>query len=168
MGHPSEYEKFEVPPLRSHAVYGNLLGDGLIERLDMYRRRNAKGLAAISPTRETEESRRAVVFCDARMGDRLTGHEGIVHGGILSLIFDEIMGWAYEVVRSDERIPAFTANLTVNYRRPVESGKTTRVKAFYEKTEGRKVYISSRMESMDSSSVYADATSVFVVVNSHL
>lgn len=176
----SDYDKFEIPPLRSHAIYGSLLGDGLIESLEIYRKRGVKKKnrtdsstsSSSSSSRQQPSGSAAVVVCDVRIGGRLTGHEGIVHGGIISLLFDEVMGWAYEFSTHGQLaarlVPAFTANLTLNFRSPVEAGVATRVLAFYEKTEGRKVYISGRMESTDGSVVYADATSVFVVMNSRL
>jgi hypothetical protein len=34
-----------------------------------------------------------------RVRGKLNGHGGIVHGRVLSLLFDEVMGWAYECLR---------------------------------------------------------------------
>ena len=42
-----------------------------------------------------------------------------MHGGLLSLLFDEAMGWAYECLRlrdwDDDRINGTTAAVTVNH-----------------------------------------------------
>jgi hypothetical protein len=66
-------------------------------------------------------------WLSVRVGGKLNDHGGIVHGGVLSLLFNEAMGWAYECLhlcsRDENRIngpsppvtttAAVTANLTV-------------------------------------------------------
>lgn len=47
------------------------------------------------------------------------GYEGMVHGGIISALFDELLGWA--VVMQTGRM-CFTAELTVRYIKPIRLG----------------------------------------------
>lgn len=39
-----------------------------------------------------------IVLATFKLGSKLKGHSGIVHGGIISLLFDDCMGFAYEAV----------------------------------------------------------------------
>ena len=53
------------------------------------------------------------IYCVIHFGNRLNGHPGIVHGGITALAFDNTFGWLFFSLKTP---PAFTANLSVNYR----------------------------------------------------
>ncbi len=63
--------------------------------------------------RETKAPRFIVIVYVFRSGGKLNGQGGIVHGGVLSLLFDEAMGWAHECLRlrdwDDDRINGMTA-----------------------------------------------------------
>lgn len=50
--------------------------------------------------------------------DRYRGWSNYLHGGILSLIFDEMLGWLSRYMGYD----AMTARLEVRYRKPVPLG----------------------------------------------
>ncbi len=66
------------------------------------------------------------VACVIKLGDRLNGHPGIVHGGIISTVFDNSYGWLFITM---EIPPAFTVNLNVNFRKPVFENSTALVRA---------------------------------------
>jgi hypothetical protein len=93
--HPEGFE-IMMPPSRSdavsHAIFGQLMGSKLIERYDVYCRKEGR--------HSSSEDSNVVVIGDVHLGMHLDGHRGIVHGGILSLIIDDIMGFAYETVCS--------------------------------------------------------------------
>ncbi len=82
------YTKIELPGLDfdSHAIFGSLCGKGQIERFDVYHR----------VTQQQSQSKELIAV-DIRLGNRVSGHENIVHGGIIALLFDEAMGCAYEL-----------------------------------------------------------------------
>jgi len=50
--------------------------------------------------------------------DRYRGWSNYLHGGVLTLIFDEMLGWQSRYLGHD----AMTARLEVRYRRPVPLG----------------------------------------------
>ena len=54
--------------------------------------------------------------------DRYRGWSDYLHGGILSLIFDEMLGWLARYMGYD----AMTARLEVRYRKPVPLGSRLR------------------------------------------
>jgi hypothetical protein len=66
------------------------------------------------------------------------GENGAVHGGVIALLFDELMG---RLATASGGIPSRTAYLHVNYRRITPAGRELRVKCQVERREGRKFYI---------------------------
>jgi Uncharacterized protein, possibly involved in aromatic compounds catabolism len=131
-------------------------------------------------TTSSSNGGKEVCVADLKVGESLNGHAGIVHGGIISLILDDTLGWGYEALHlsSREENPqqgendyslVVTANLTVNYRKPLRAGSNFVVRVFHEKTEGRKIYFTARIESYDGETLYAEASSLFIKVkNEHI
>ena len=72
------------------------------------------------------------VACLIHIGDKLNGHPGIVHGGIISTAFDNSYGWLFFTLGIP---PAFTANLNVNFRKPVFADTSALVRAVVTKIE---------------------------------
>ncbi|MEO8468773.1 MAG: PaaI family thioesterase [Chloroflexota bacterium] len=81
------------------------------------------------------------------------GWEGVVHGGILSTILDEVMGWA--VIGRDTW--GVTARMTVDFKRPVNVGQAIRA-------EGVVIDVSRRL--LRTEGRILDATSGVVLVSS--
>ena len=100
------YQRVVLPDnlLQSHhAVFGKsgLLGaDGSLERFDIWyhppRRRQPAPGGKQTPSRKRNEEHAELVVFDLQVGHKLTGHGGLVHGGIISLLFDEAIGWGYQ------------------------------------------------------------------------
>ena len=63
------------------------------------------------------------VMLSLRTGARTAGHPGWTHGGLTSLLMDEIAGQAYAHFVQVERGLGMTANLTVNYSAPLPTCK---------------------------------------------
>ena len=55
------------------------------------------------------------------LGDHLNGHVGVVHGGFTAALLDDLFGWAAGIERKrfDPETAVFTANLHVDYKRPM-------------------------------------------------
>lgn len=68
----------------------------------------------------------AVVEARTTLGDSFAGYDGLVHGGIVSTLLDEAMGWA--ILELAGRF-AVTRTLTVDFRRPVFTGRPLTVNA---------------------------------------
>jgi acyl-coenzyme A thioesterase PaaI-like protein len=133
-----------------HAIFGSLLEDNKIESYDVYRRREGSTDANI-------------IVAYVKLGNRIDGHPGVVHGGILSLIFDDALGFGYEALGVKM---AVTANLNVDFRAPVMAGTPVRVVAQLERREGRKLYWKAQMTSVDKNILYAEATSLYMIPRS--
>ncbi len=174
---------------QSHAVFGALMKKGLIERCDMYKtvpiEKNDKQLDSLSIENNNINKRnndapknQEILLADIRIGKDLNGHDGIVHGGIISLLFDESFGWSFEAMPTnnvghganddDENSIVVTANLNVNYRKPLPAETNVVIRVYHEETKGRKVYLSARMENFDGSIVYSDATVLFIKLKKSL
>jgi acyl-coenzyme A thioesterase PaaI-like protein len=168
---------------QSHAVFGALMKKGLIERCNMYKivpiDEDDKQYDSLSiGNMHTAPKKQEILLADIRVGKNLNGHEGIVHGGIISLLFDESFGWSFEAMpthnvgdntkNDDESTIVVTANLNVNYRKPLPAETNVVIRVYHEETKGRKVYLSARMESFDGSIVYSDATVLFIKLKKSL
>jgi acyl-coenzyme A thioesterase PaaI-like protein len=64
------------------------------------------------------------------------GPPGMVHGGIVALVFDELLG----AVNACLGLGAFTGTLTVRYERPTPLATDLELESWVDRTEGRKVF----------------------------
>ncbi|KAJ1926237.1 hypothetical protein IWQ60_003960 [Tieghemiomyces parasiticus] len=94
------------------------------------------------------------------VGRALCGHDDIIHGGLLATLLDDAyarLGFSF--------LPGhlgFTANLNINYRCPVPADIMIVIKIELVKYEGRKVYLSARITSLDGKFLFVDSTTLFV------
>jgi uncharacterized protein (TIGR00369 family) len=68
--------------------------------------------------------------------DHFQGYPGIVHGGIVASLVDEALGRVHMGAAEDPRF-MFTAKISVNYRKPVPTGKPIRIVAHAVKRKRR-------------------------------
>ena len=90
------------------------------------------------------------------------GPPGLVHGGIIAEIFDELLG----VVNVVNNKGGYTGTLTVVYRRPTPLLREIKLRAWPSGTEGRKLYASGEM--VCDGTVTATADGVFIRANRQL
>ena len=111
------------------------------------------------------------VACVATFGTDCVGHPGVVHGGVTSLLFDNTLGWANALSITKGGDPSqhdtvkqfgMTANLSVNYRRPLFVGQTVVISCSLDKVEGRKRFLKGVMKDGKTGGVIADATALYV------
>ncbi|HXZ19280.1 MAG TPA: PaaI family thioesterase [Candidatus Acidoferrales bacterium] len=110
------------------------------------------------PFSRDEAARR--VIGEFRLGDRYQGAPGIVHGGIVALVLDE----ALSKVSKFFGLRAVTAELQVEYLRPVRTGQDLRVEASNERCEGAHLYHFGEIRDTHGR-VLARAKGRFVAVN---
>jgi acyl-coenzyme A thioesterase PaaI-like protein len=94
----------------------------------------------------------------ATLDRRFEGWEGIIHGGILCAILDEVMAWA--LVGDDSW--GVTARMAVEFRRPVEVGTMIRAEGWTTRTRRRLVETSGHIHDAASGTELATATGVYV------
>ena len=84
------------------------------------------------------------------------GPPGCVHGGIIALVFDELLGAANIASGS----PGMTGTLTVRYRKPTPIRTDLRLVARYEGRDGRKIRTTGAMYHGDE--LTAEAEGIFI------
>jgi acyl-coenzyme A thioesterase PaaI-like protein len=92
---------------------------------------------------------------------RFEGWEGIVHGGIVSTILDEVMAWA--LVGQDNW--GVTARMSVEFRRPVEVGTPIRADGWVTRDRRRIVETAGRIVDSSSGEELATGTGLYVAAD---
>lgn len=88
-------------------------------------------------------------------------YDGIVHGGIISTLLDEIMGKYVWVLTGN---PSFTARLEVRYRRHGEIGKQLRLESRIIKNKGKLYEVEGKLWQVDGEVLIADGTAKVMCV----
>jgi acyl-coenzyme A thioesterase PaaI-like protein len=129
-----------------HSLIHGHVGPGEFERFDVWI--DAQG---------------ASTFAIVRLGDRLCGHRGIVHGGATAAVCDELFGWTAHHCGPGEPTRIFTAYLHIDYKAPLIAGTPLLVATSIARVEGRKLFLESRVQSLDGGTVYATGNALFVI-----
>lgn len=91
---------------------------------------------------------------------RFEGYDGMVHGGVISTVLDEVMAWSLY----HHETWAVTAELTVRYRAPLRIGQPTRAIGWVAGRRGRRIELAAELVRDADGAVLARATGVFVEV----
>jgi acyl-coenzyme A thioesterase PaaI-like protein len=88
------------------------------------------------------------------------GPPGSVHGGVIALVFDELLGCLGAI----SNVGGFTGTLTIVYRSLTPIGKPIRMRAWIEGTEGVKTFIKGTMhcDTPAPNTLCAEATGIFI------
>ena len=191
--HHNNYERMKTPvrgAMKEHAIFGALTGDSMIEKYEIWKQKKPR------LQQQTNDNDIGidigidnVVIGYVKFGDNLNGHIGIVHGGIISLLFDDICGFAFDALGIKH---AVTANLNVNYRKPLLANTEVYLEVQFDKmkSKGRKLYFNVQMKSTntkttsttsssaiddndadnndDETILYAEATCLYIIPRDHL
>lgn len=76
-----------------------------------------------------------LVISDYQVPDHFQGYPGVVHGGIIAAMLDEIAGRVF--MSGDPPRFMFTVQLSLRYRKPVPTGKPLRLVGHAHKDKGR-------------------------------
>jgi acyl-coenzyme A thioesterase PaaI-like protein len=88
------------------------------------------------------------------------GYAGVVHGGIVSAVLDEVMAWALYA----RGLWAVTGKIEVRFRWPLKVGVATRASGRVVGERGRFVTTSGEVRRQADGQVLAEATATFVRV----
>ncbi len=94
-----------------------------------------------------------------RFGKQYQGSGGILHGGIIALVFDEAMGKLNRL----HDVRAVTAELSISYLRPVPCEADVSVEAWETRREGRNLFPEAELRDA-AGRVLARATARFVAI----
>ena len=129
---PDTYWRGAGSPARNPQVHGE---DSILDLL------HASGAFHRPRLMVDEGGARRRVMLSLRTGTRTAGHPGWTHGGLTSLLMDEIAGQAFAHFVQPTRGLGVTANLTVDYASPLPTAKDLLVVAGVGEVDGRKVRI---------------------------
>jgi uncharacterized protein (TIGR00369 family) len=112
--------------------------------------------------RFTYDEERDCFVCRFRLGKRYTGPPGHCHGGIIATILDEAMG----KVNKLRQVVAVTAEITVNYLKPVQLNQSLRVESREVKVKGRR-HINAAEILNQKGEVLARGRGLFIAIDPH-
>lgn len=98
------------------------------------------------------------VFGKVNFGRSFEGAPGLVHGGHVAAIFDELLGFTQGLSKQ----PGMTGTLTIVYRSPTPLLTDLRMEGDYEGMEGRKIYTSGKLFAGDR--LLAEAKGLFIAL----
>ncbi|XP_030047550.1 LOW QUALITY PROTEIN: acyl-coenzyme A thioesterase THEM4-like [Microcaecilia unicolor] len=96
--------------------------------------------------------------CSFQAGPYLESPIGFAHGGAIAAIVDTTSGACTICTVGKVK----TANLNINYRSPITLGSTVEVQCRVDKIEGRKIFLSTEIRSVNSQVLHAEATALFI------
>ncbi|XP_025784224.1 acyl-coenzyme A thioesterase THEM4 [Puma concolor] len=96
--------------------------------------------------------------CIFQGGPYLQGAPGFLHGGAIATMIDATLGTCAVVAVGI----AMTASLNISFKRPIPLGSVVVINSQVDKVEGRKLFLSCNIRSVDEKTVYSEATSLFV------
>ncbi|KAI5288074.1 hypothetical protein KEM52_001316 [Ascosphaera acerosa] len=121
---------------------------------------------SVAPYVFSEDGGKSLVSI-SHLGTAVSGHPGIVHGGLLATMLDE--GLARCCFPALPNKVGVTANLNVDYRRPAPAGSFFVLRATTTKVEGRKAWVEGRIENLPKEGeedkepvVYVEAKALFI------
>lgn len=102
-------------------------------------------------------------ICEYHPAPFTQGYPGRVHGGVVSSLLDEAMGWA--VYHAKEW--GATARLNIRYRKPVPLGEPLRVSAWITNNRGRLMELKAEIHDR-AGSLLAEADGTFMRLDQRL
>lgn len=103
------------------------------------------GMIMVPPVAFIEDGGKSIVSV-TYIGDKLCGHPGLVHGGLLATMLDE--GLARGCFDALPHKIAVTASLEINYRKPTQANSFLVLRGKTVKVEGRKAWAEGSIETL--------------------
>ncbi|KAM9690629.1 acyl-coenzyme A thioesterase THEM4 isoform 1-T1 [Dama dama] len=126
--------------------------EGRLSQVQLFTRGFEDGLGFEYVIFSNNDEKRTV--CLFQGGPYLEGKPGFLHGGAIAAIIDTALG-------SCATIPGkvvMTANLNINFKRPVPLCSVVVINSQLDKLEGRKLFTSCNVQSVDEKTLYSEAT----------
>jgi len=93
------------------------------------------------------------------LGAAFEGAPNRAHGGVVAAVFDDLMGFVLTIHES----PAYTAELTVRYRKPTPVGEEIEFRARLVDRKGRRLHIEAEATDAAGTKI-ATATGLFITI----
>ncbi|XP_008590150.1 PREDICTED: acyl-coenzyme A thioesterase THEM4-like, partial [Galeopterus variegatus] len=98
------------------------------------------------------------IVCLFQGGPYLQGVPGFLHGGAIATIIDATTGMTALLAGGI----VMTANLNINFKRPIPLCSTVVLNSQLDKVEGRKFFVSCNIHSVDGKTLYSETTGLFI------
>ncbi|KAF8185255.1 HotDog domain-containing protein [Mycena galopus ATCC 62051] len=116
------------------------------------------GRLALSPlARVRKDESKAVGF--VHLGSGLCAHDGIVHGGLLAMLLDEVL-WRNAIMHLPQKV-GVTATLSLKYTAPTRADQFVIIKSELVELKGRKAVVAGRIETQDGK-LLVEADGLFI------
>ena len=112
---------------------------------------------AVAPPLVMHEEPNGLWWSEFELGEQYQGPPGWVHGGVLALVLDQLLG---EAASEGLSKPRFTGTITLRYLRGTPLGRL-RAEAAIERTDGYKTFVSGHMSDSDGKTVEAEG--IFII-----
>jgi acyl-coenzyme A thioesterase PaaI-like protein len=93
------------------------------------------------------------------LGPAFEGAPNRAHGGVVAAVFDDLMGFVLTI----HEAPAYTAELTVRYRRPTPVGEEIEFRARLVSRKGRRLHIEAQATDHAGTKI-AESTGLFITI----
>ncbi|OTB08132.1 hypothetical protein M426DRAFT_317232 [Hypoxylon sp. CI-4A] len=100
----------------------------------------------------------------ADLGVDCQSYPGIMHGGLYSVLMDEVMGTA---ANFQSEHGAFTVRFTTNYRRAVRTPQVVVIRGRVVRKDGRKIYVKGTIEDKDGN-ILAEADGMWLAMGRNI
>ncbi|XP_046539069.1 acyl-coenzyme A thioesterase THEM4 [Equus quagga] len=130
--------------------------EGQMSRARIFSRSYDDGLGFEFVMFHNDVEKRTVCFFQG--GPHLQGPSGLLHGGALATMID-VTGGVTAVMTGES---VMTANLNINFKRPIPLGSVIVINSQIDKVEGRKFFVSCDVRSVDEKTLYSNATGLFI------
>jgi acyl-coenzyme A thioesterase PaaI-like protein len=111
---------------------------------------------AIAPPLVVHEDPDGLWWSEFELGEQYQGPPGWVHGGVLAMVLDQLLG---EAASDGLTKPLFTGTITLRYLRGTPLGRL-RAEAAIERTDGYKTFVSGHMS--DAAGKTVEAEGIFI------
>lgn len=159
-----EYERFT-----KNIDYCSYFEHGLIKKLEglsifnvYFKKEAAEKINKSFKLGSDEKIPLGKLFCVFSPNSSVQGHYGIVHGGFAASILDNLL--SHLSVLINDYSPCATANLNINFKKPMFIGEEYLLIAELERQENRKIFIKSRILN-EKEEVCLEANSLFIAVD---
>lgn len=159
-----EYDRFT-----KNMDYFSYFENGLVQKLEglsifnvYFQKETAEKINNASKLGNEERSSLGKLYCVFSPNSSVQGHYGIVHGGFAASILDNLLSHLSVLV--NDYSPCATANLTINFKKPLFIGDEYLLIAELEKKIDRKIFIKSQILN-EKKEVCLEATSLFIAVD---
>lgn len=161
-----EFDQFEERPPRQREMARWETPEGIFVPVDggelpnsIHRPVSGKGNPWSVPLSVFRDRDRAV--CTVTFGDAYEGAPGRCHGGLVSAVYDDLFGFLTHFIQT----VAFTASLTVDYKRATPIGEPVDFAVWVDHIDGRKIHMAG--EAHVDGEIVTTSTALFIDAKAH-